>query len=497
MSHKSDFLDYDPLGNPRLSKTVPEDDRGFGKRAAESERPEETFSVPVRQPFPKQEGQAVGAANAVTSVPAGVSQSVSIRTSERPRIVPGGHVLSFAGLFFFTFLVFFRPYEFSPALEWLSRGALITAIITIIIFVPTQLALENRVSIRPWVVNLVLILLLLSFVSVPLATDKAIAWFSFVDYLKVIIMFIVMVNVVRTEKRLKAIIFLVLIASCLLGVAAVNDYRAGNLALGGKRIVGVIGGLFDNPNDLALHLVTFFPIVVALLIGTRNPILRLFYFVSALIVLAGTVVTFSRGGFLGLIFVVGSLTWNLAQKNKLLVGTGLLVLIIVFLVLAPGAYRQRISMTGDASADARAGELKRSVYIALRHPLFGVGIGNFVVYSDTEHATHNAYTQVASETGIPAAVVYLLFLIAALKSVRRIPKPRDVRKEERRLAYLAIGIQASIVGYMVTSFFASVAYLWYIYYIAAYAICLSRICGSILPKHSEESLTAEGKVSPV
>src|SRR4029079_591543 len=110
------------------------------------------------------------------------------------------------------------------------------------------------------------------------------AWFSFVDYLKVIIMFIVMVNVVRTEKRLKAIIFLVLIASCLLGVAAVNDYRAGNLALGGKRIVGVIGGLFDNPNDLALHLVTFFPIVVALLIGTRNPILRLFYFVSALIV---------------------------------------------------------------------------------------------------------------------------------------------------------------------------------------------------------------------
>ena len=67
-------------------------------------------------------------------------------------------------------------------------------------------------------------------------------------------MFIVMVNVVRSEKRLKMLWVLVLVSTCLLSIGAINDYRLGRLALMGVRIQGVIGGLFDNPNDLALHL---------------------------------------------------------------------------------------------------------------------------------------------------------------------------------------------------------------------------------------------------
>ena len=35
---------------------------------------------------------------------------------------------------------------------------------------------------------------------------------------------------------------------------------------------------------------------------------------------------------------------------------------------------------------------------------------------------------------------------------------------------MSIGLQASIVGYMVTSFFAAVAYNWFIYYLIAYAV---------------------------
>ena len=35
--------------------------------------------------------------------------------------------------------------------------------------------------------------------------------------------------------------------------------------------------------------------------------------------------------------------------------------------------------------------------------------------------------------------------------------------------------QASLAGYMVTSFFASVAHLWYVYYLVAYAVSLRRL----------------------
>ena len=46
------------------------------------------------------------------------------------------------------------------------------------------------------------------------------------------------------------------------------------------------------------------------------------------------------------------------------------------------------------------------------------------------------------------------------------------QKDRRSLYDFSIGLQASLVGYMVSSFFASVAYLWYVYYLVAYSIAL-------------------------
>lgn len=455
MSGKPKLLDYEPISNPRRSN-VPQGD-GFEPEAT-SVSPtdfESKFNSEAREP------------SADLSTPGNAELS--------RQILKSGHALSFAGLFLFTFLLFFRPYEFSPSLGWLSKGALVTAIATLLFFIPTQLGLENRITVRTREVNLVLLLSLLCLISVPLALDKVRAWHSFVEYLKVIIMFVVAVNVLRTEKQLKALLFLVLVATCILSFSAINDYRTGNLALRGVRIEGAIGGLFENPNDLALHFVTFFPIIIVLALASRNVFAKLIYFLAAAGALGGTIVTFSRGGFLGLIAVVGVLVWKLRKRNPLLVGVISISLVLFLLMLVPSTYRQRISTTEDGSAEARIGELKRSVFLALRHPAFGVGIGNFVLYSNREQATHNSYTQVACEIGLAAAVVYVLFLMAALKRVGKMPEPRDVDKTRRLLPFLAIGVQASLVGYMVTSFFASVAFLWYVYYLAAYGICISRL----------------------
>ncbi len=72
--------------------------------------------------------------------------------------------------------------------------------------------------------KLVFLLTLLALLSVPLALDPLLAWNGFVDYLKVILMFVVLINVVRTESRLKLLLFLILVVSCVLSIAALNDY---------------------------------------------------------------------------------------------------------------------------------------------------------------------------------------------------------------------------------------------------------------------------------
>jgi len=64
-------------------------------------------------------------------------------------------------------------------------------------------------------------------------------------------------------------------------------------------------------------------------------------------------------------------------------------------------------------------------------------------------------------------------------------------------------VLAALVGYMVCSFFASVAYLWYVYYLVAYAVCLRRLyeseTGKVVVaesrkerKRAEASLISEG-----
>ena len=447
MTLKDESLDYEPLRRTRAAKV-----RRFG----DEEMPAKTAPI---EPAPIEPART--------------------RTQEKPFnetwIHKHGHTISYAGVFLFTTVVFFRPYEFSPSLSWLSTSAFWIAVTTLVVFVLTQLGLENTITTRPRELKFLLLMVLMGALSIPQALDPLRAWNSFTDFLKVVLIFIVMINVVRTEKRLKKLWILVLLATCILSVNAINDYRLGQLELQGIRIKGAIGGLFDNPNDLALHLVTMLPIALALCFSSRNRIMKIIYFIIGLLTIGGIVVTFSRGGFLALLATLAVLLWKLVRSYRWLIPPVAAALVLLLLVLAPGGYRTRISTTGDESSMARFDDLKRSLYVTMRHPLLGVGMENYILFSNVNKSTHNAYTQVASEMGVAGAVFYILFILASFKGLRTIERKTYEVPPARRFYYASIALQASLVGYMVASFFASVAYLWYIYYLIAYAVCLRRI----------------------
>jgi O-antigen ligase len=313
------------------------------------------------------------------------------------------------------------------------------------------------------------------------------AWKTFNDLLlKTLVIFIVFVNVVRTELRLKMLILLVLAVSIYLSINAINDYRAGVFATGALethdlRIGGRIKGLFENSNDLALHLVTMIPIAVALGISGRNPLKKLVYFGIAGLMVGAVTVTFSRGGFIGLIAATFVLVRRLGKKNRVATTGALVFAVILFVALAPGAFSNRLGTIFNSASDLtgsssqRTEVLKRSVWVALRYPIFGVGIGNFVFKSPRNLATHNAYTQVAAEMGLAAAVVYVMLLVYPLKRMRLIEKETYEHPDQRRFYYLSIGLQASLIGFMFSSFFGAVAYQWYLYYLVGYAVCLHRL----------------------
>jgi putative inorganic carbon (HCO3(-)) transporter len=390
------------------------------------------------------------------------------------------HAISFAGLLLFTAVTYFRPYELIAALSDFRSMAFWLAVATLIVFIPTQLSADGTITARPLEVNVALLLALAGLLSVPFATAPSEAWATFLDFAKVIAMFIVMVNVVRTERRWRWLMWLSLIVSITLSIYALSDYRLGHFDIRGERIEGVIRkGLFENPNDMALHLVTMIPIAVGLLFVARSYTRKALYLLIAVLMVGATIVTFSRGGFVGLIVACFVLAWKLGRRNRVVIVALFMVAAAFSVAALPSEFLGRIvSLFGGddgGSAVSRQHLLWQSIQVTMRHPILGIGMGNFHNVSDSEQVSHNAYTQVSSEMGVPAMILSIIFMVAALRRLHRIEKETYDSRKRTRIYYLAVGLQAALVGYMVCSFFASVAYLWYIYYLVGFALCLHRL----------------------
>jgi putative inorganic carbon (hco3(-)) transporter len=465
------ITDYEPVIRPRRTE------------GRSGEPADEIWSVPT--------APADGNAPAVQNEPAVAGpSSKALPPAPRKR----GHALTYAGLFLFTVVLYFRPYELFPALSGFRTMAFWIAITTLAIFFPTQFLLEGNLTARPREVNLVLLFVVVALFSIPLALNRTEAWETFNDtFIKAVLVFIIIVNAVRTERRLHALLWLGLAVACFLGVSAINDYRVGRLTDSGTRVAGVIGNMFGNPNDMALHLVTMVPLAIAFFFVKRNPLTKLACAAGATLLVAGIVVSFSRGGFLGLLGTGGVLAWKLGRRRKLAVGVCILLAAVAFVALAPGEYGARLGTITDVSSDVtgssseRQALLIRSIQVSLRHPLLGIGMGNFHIVSIHEAVSHNAFTQVSAEMGLTAIVLYVWFMVTPLRGLRQIERETFVARRASRFYYFAVALQAALVGYMVSSFFGSVAYHFYVYYLVGYAVCLRRLYQATRGENGEQT----------
>lgn len=410
-------------------------------------------------------------------------------------IVRNGHTLTYVGLFLFTLTVYFRPYEWVPGFESFTSLAFIFALATLLVYLPTQLATEGSLTILTTEVKCLLFLGFWSLLTMPIAKDPGLAWTVFNEtFSKIIIIFIVAVNTLRSQSRLKGLMWLSIGMGTLLSYQSIELYRQGKFEVEGYRVNVDYGGMFGNPNDMALHLVMFLPVAVVLGLTSKNILVKLVYFVSAGLMVGANMVTQSRGGFLGLVAVAGFLVWKLSKKARLKVILISLVVAVGVIAVAPGDYGKRIisifDVTQDVSGshDQRRELLERSIQVTLRNPI-GIGLGNFPIVGVRNLQTHNAFTQVSSELGWLALIVYVIFLVSPFRKLAAIERQMFARDDTSWIYYLSIGLQTCIIGYLVSSFFVSVAYQWFIYFPIAYAVCLRRIYNTQQEEKGEKGIT--------
>ncbi|MGD9562326.1 MAG: O-antigen ligase family protein [Pyrinomonadaceae bacterium] len=392
-----------------------------------------------------------------------------------------GHSFTFAGIFFFTLVLYFRPYELIPALSGFDSIAWIAAVATLAIYLPTQITVEGSLTALPIEIKCILFMTAWALLTIPIAKDPALAWATFNDtFIKVVLIFIVMVNTLRTPLRIKALMWLGIGVGLMLSWQAVDLYMKGEFHTEGYRVSVDFGGMFGNPNDMSIHLVMFIPLAVALGAAARNLGAKLFFFISAVVMTAGSFVTQSRGAFLGLVAVSAVLVWKMGRRQRLKATLIAGLVGVTTILLAPGNYGIRIlsiflpSLDPVGSSDQRTDLLWRSILVSLRNP-WGIGMGNFEIVGVYNLGTHNGFTQVSAELGLLAFAAYLIILLNPVRKLNLIEQQLIGRADPSWIYYASIGLQASIAGFIVSSFFSSVAYHWYVYYPVAYAIGVRRI----------------------
>jgi len=231
-----------------------------------------------------------------------------------------------------------------------------------------------------------------------------------------------------------------------------------------------------NSNDYAAHLLMILPFLLYVVLkpGGRKLVKMV---VAGVIVLGLFEIlrTASRGALIALVVTVAMLLFRGSARQRLAIGaTAILVLAVLISFLPRDTWNRMLSFENDAgaskealeSSDIRKHLLEESIKCTLEHPILGVGIGQFATYeagarTQPGHVgwrpSHNSYTEISSECGIPALLCYLAALIWAFILLGRIEK--KARGPQRgEIVSAAYAIRIGIVAYSVAIFFNNFGY---------------------------------------
>jgi putative inorganic carbon (HCO3(-)) transporter len=434
---------------------------------------------------------------------------------------------AWGGLLIFSVLLFFRPQDQIPALGALHASDLAAALgLGAMIFLNLSRG-EAITRMTPelaavWAVGAVILF------TVPTSVWPGGSVAMFLDqFVKVALIFMLMVNAVTSPRRIERITWVIVLAFGYVSLLAWKDYALGQNLYDGHRVGGAAGGFFENPNDLALNIVTFLPLAM-MYVKRPGPLFKRALSAAIVVLMLGALIfTKSRSGLVGaaaMFAVFAVVSRSLTPPTVL---AGIVAGMLVIPVLPQSFYERMISIVDPSkdetgSREARRVLLEQAFIVFLEHPLTGVGAGQFENYGPSSRAekwrvTHNVLLQIGAEIGVFGLIPFIYFVWRGFSATwwtrralawthRRIPKGRRGRAAEsedglepRERVFLettATALFASMAGWFVCAQFASVAFNWTIYYVLGLAVCTRDVVKARARAYAEaKALTGEGVVA--
>jgi putative inorganic carbon (hco3(-)) transporter len=408
----------------------------------------------------------------------------------------GGGKLLFAFLLCFTVAVYARPEDMFPALLPF-HFTLTFGICSGLAYVVPLLKGKTRVI---WTRELQIVLLLTVWyiAGIPWAYWRTGSLMVFEQvWLKTLLAFFLLAQILVSLSRIRKLLWAIIFSE--LAVAIFTLFLDPRARWVGDRLFGVNQGILGW-NFIGVAISITLP-YIAVLFVCRSSLLNRGLLLSTLAsMLWMLVLTASRGGLLNVflsVLLTVVLVLRVASRRRIVIGVlGFGLLAACF--LAPRTLWERlgtlwgetksssVAASAEESTEQRITLLNRSLEYTRQHPIFGLGLGNFSALSGTEtHTdwleTHNTFTQIAAETGIPALVLVVALLIVVLRRMNAVGKMPTQSDDENEVRLLARATQVSIVSFVLGCFFVSMAYDYYLFYLVAVAIGIQAVASKTRP----------------
>jgi probable O-glycosylation ligase (exosortase A-associated) len=389
----------------------------------------------------------------------------------------------FLGILAYYNLAFMRPQD----LLWGLQDARLTFFTSTFTLFATLIHVARRPTLRAlrspqtFLVAILWLFIYLSTEFGAFAVPQA-KWMDY--YNKMFLIYFIGLLSMNSEKKLLATCWVIALSvGCLALWANDQHYVQGLAVVHGP---GAEGSTLYDHNDFAMLLVMTLPFYWHLMRYSKNGFLKLLNLALLPLAAHAIMVTFSRGGFLGMVAIV--LTIVFRERRKALGAILIALGVGFFVILAGDSYRHRIGSIDDyqeeRSASGRLEAWEVGVRMTVQNPVFGVGLQRFTDafphYSKWDpRVAHNSWVQLMAECGLIALSCYGGLVALTVLSLRRIRKRIAALPAESALltSTLVSILEAALVGYLVCGFFLSMEDFEYFYLLVAMTQVLDRTSG--------------------
>jgi probable O-glycosylation ligase (exosortase A-associated) len=370
----------------------------------------------------------------------------------------------------FLLVEYARPQDLIPGIGAIRPALLVTLVLIFFLIKHRALLVRGSKQIR-----MIWYFIALLGLYIPFAMNNFYAYTTFDTMLKFMPFILSVLVCVDSMERLKSFMRFYVGLMVYVALFAITHNGMGS------------GNYFADENDVSLYINMVIPFCYFLFPIEKKKWTKLFYIAALIIGLLTVVVSFSRGGFVGLV-VMFVIVW-LVSPRKMLSVFAILVLGTIVYFYAGETYRQEMATvtdTKESTANARLMSWASAWDMFLDNP-WGVGGNNFQVrfpeYQGDRfgrgmwgRVAHSLWFTLIPELGVVGIVIYFRLLFYNMKDIFSLKaKKTELSDDERYLNSMSIALVASLAGFFASASFISVLYYPHYWYLTAVIVAAARI----------------------